>query len=136
MSYSVTQRWLDSSSKTRKRGRRNLRRAASVFRPIMLDLEDRTLLSTLIVTNDSDNGPGSLRDQIASAASGDTITFDNSLVGDTITLTTGELVISRSISIIGPGSNRLVISATWIPESSTSCRSSRLRVSRRAPCWT
>ena len=77
----------------------------------MLDLEDRTLLSTLIVTNDSDNGPGSLRDQIASAASGDTITFDNSLVGDTITLTTGELVISRSISIIGPGSNRLVISA-------------------------
>ncbi|AMV36074.1 hypothetical protein [Planctomyces sp. SH-PL62] len=112
MSDCVMQRRRDGSLKAPRGGRRRARvRGAGGFRPILLDLEDRTLLSTLIVTNVGDGGPGSLRAQIAAAASGDTIRFDNALVGRTITLTTGELAISRSVSIIGPGSNRLTISA-------------------------
>ena len=50
-----------------------------------------------IVTNDSDRGPGSLRQAIADAASGDTITFNADY---TITLT-GELVLSKNLTIDG-----------------------------------
>src|SRR6266550_2142551 len=41
-----------------------------------------------------------LRDAIAKAASGDTITFS---VTGTITLTSGELVINKNLTINGPG---------------------------------
>ena len=46
------------------------------------------LAATYTVTNASDSGPGSLRDAIASAASGDTIQFAAGLDGQTITLAT------------------------------------------------
>jgi predicted outer membrane repeat protein len=42
--------------------------------------------STLMVTTTNDSGPGSLRQAIADAASGDVISFDPSLAGGTITL--------------------------------------------------
>src|SRR5262249_5622914 len=73
-------------------------------------LEHRTLRSTLMVTNTLDHGPGSLRDTIASAASGDGIIFDATLQGQTITLTTGELTITTSLDIHGPPGNPVVIS--------------------------
>jgi predicted outer membrane repeat protein len=44
-----------------------------------------------VVTTNADAGGGSLREAIANAADGDTITFDASLSGQTITLTSGEL---------------------------------------------
>jgi predicted outer membrane repeat protein len=72
-------------------------------------LEDRTLLSTLVVTNLLDHGDGSLRDQIAASAAGDTITFDRSLNG-TITLTSGELDIPHDLTIQGPGAATLTVS--------------------------
>jgi hypothetical protein len=60
--------------------------------------------STLTVINLSDNGPGSLRFEIAQVTSSDnTIVFDNTVAGQTITLTTGELVISQSLTIKGSG---------------------------------
>src|SRR5437879_1242541 len=63
-------------------------------RPLLLELlEGRTLLSIFTVLNNADGGPDSLRTMIASAISGDTIQFDPSLAGQTITLTSGELVI-------------------------------------------
>jgi hypothetical protein len=62
-------------------------------------LEDRTVLSTLTVFNNADSGPGSLRDRISAANSGDTIVFDPSLAGQTITLTSGQLVIAQSLDI-------------------------------------
>ncbi len=54
-----------------------------------------------IVTTVSDSGPGSLRQAISDSNSGDAITFDNSLNGQTITLTSGQLSIDKSISITG-----------------------------------
>ena len=62
--------------------------------------------ATYIVTNTSDSGPGTLRQAIADAASGDTITFS---VTGTITLTSGELVIARDLTIQG-GASQLAIS--------------------------
>jgi len=57
------------------------------------------------VTNTNDSGAGSLRQAIADAAAGDTI----SLAPGTITLTTGELVINKDLTISGPGSGKLTI---------------------------
>ncbi|MBS0265083.1 MAG: hypothetical protein JSS02_24340 [Planctomycetes bacterium] len=71
-------------------------------------LENRQLLSgILIVTTTSDavsHSGVSLRDAIATAnadGSGDTIQFDPSLNGTTITLTQGELLITGSVTISG-----------------------------------
>jgi hypothetical protein len=79
-------------------------------RPVLELLEDRTVLSTLTVLNALDSGAGSLRDAIKAASSGDTILFDSSLSGQTITLTSGELEISKSLDIEGPGASLLAIS--------------------------
>src|SRR5437868_5433807 len=63
--------------------------------------------STITVTNTNDSGAGSLRDAIANAISGDTITF---AAPGTITLTTGNLVINKNLTITGLGSNNTTIS--------------------------
>ena len=55
-----------------------------------------------IVTNSNDSGPGSLRQALADAAAGDTITFDPSLAGMTIHLAS-TLVIDKDITIDGTG---------------------------------
>src|SRR5438132_6641739 len=73
-------------------------------------LEDRTLPSTLTVTNNLDSGPGSLRYEIAQAAAGDTINFDPSLQGMTINLITGQLGITKNLSIVGLGADQLAVS--------------------------
>src|ERR1700730_12424698 len=66
--------------------------------------------ATITVTNTNDSGPGSLRQALADANDGDTINFDVSLKGQTIALTSGELVIDKSITITGPGSDPLAVS--------------------------
>src|ERR1041384_4407759 len=58
------------------------------------------------VTTTADSGPGSLRDVIAAAAPGDTIDF---AVTGTITLTTGELLIGKDLTIAGPGAGNLTV---------------------------
>src|SRR6516165_11021127 len=73
-------------------------------------LEDRTLPSTLTVLNNHDNGAGSLRAVLADAHAGDTVRFDHHLSGQTITLTSGELVIDKSLEIDGLGADRLTVS--------------------------
>ncbi|MCL4275835.1 MAG: S-layer homology domain-containing protein [Anaerolineales bacterium] len=57
-----------------------------------------------VVTNTSDSGPGSLRQAIADASNGDTITFDPSLADETIHLAS-TLEIDKSITIDGSGLN-------------------------------
>jgi hypothetical protein len=63
-----------------------------------------------IVLNADDSGPGSLRTAIAEAASGDVIVFDDSLRGETITLTGNALFIDKTLDIVGPGAEDLAIS--------------------------
>jgi hypothetical protein len=93
----------------RRRGHGPARTRARV-RPRLELLEDRRLPSTLTVTNNLDSGSGSLRAEIAAARSGDTIVFASSLSGQTINLTSGELVINKSLTVQGPGSVQLAIS--------------------------
>ncbi len=83
------------------------------FRPTLQALEDRWLPSTLTVLNNLDTGAGSLRAAIAAAPSGDTIVFAPSLIGQTITLTSGELLITHSLTIAGPGAGNLTISGNF-----------------------
>ncbi|MCX6925361.1 MAG: CSLREA domain-containing protein, partial [Verrucomicrobia bacterium] len=59
------------------------------------------------VTTLDDNGPGSLRQAIADAAPGDTIDF---AVTGTITLTSGELVITDDLTVMGPGVTNVTVS--------------------------
>jgi len=61
----------------------------------------------LDVTNNNDSGSGSLRSAIANTPSGGTINFN---VTGTITLTSGELSIDKSLIINGPGANQLTVS--------------------------
>ncbi len=61
---------------------------------------------TITVTNTNDNGPGSLRQALAAANDGDEITF---AVTGTITLTTGHLLVDKSITISGPGADNLAV---------------------------
>src|SRR5438128_950652 len=59
------------------------------------------------VTNTNDSGPGSLRQALADSNDGDTITF---AVTGAISLTSGELVINKNITISGPGADLLAVS--------------------------
>jgi predicted outer membrane repeat protein len=65
----------------------------------------------LLVYNNNDSGPGSLRQAIMdnnASAGGNTIVFSNSVTG-TITLTSGELLITRHGTIRGPGAGILAV---------------------------
>jgi hypothetical protein len=85
-------------------------RARHRFVPRLEVLEDRTVPSTLTVLNNLDKGAGSLRDAITKASSGDTVVFDPSLNGQTITLTSDQLSINKNLDIEGPGASLLAIS--------------------------
>jgi hypothetical protein len=78
--------------------------------PIPFALAQRTTwrapANIITVTNLNDSGPGSLRQALADANDGDTIDF---AVTGTISLTSGELVIDKNITISGPGSNSLTV---------------------------
>ena len=62
------------------------------------------------VTTTADSGPGSLREAIASADDGDTITFAPALAGQTIELAS-ELRINEAITIDGLGAGSLTVDA-------------------------
>ncbi len=63
--------------------------------------------ATLNVTTNADSGAGSLRAQIAAAATGDTVLITAT---GTITLTTGEILVTgKNLGIDGPGAGSLTI---------------------------
>lgn len=59
-----------------------------------------------IVGNNNDGGADSLRDVIAKVCNGSVITFAPAVTG-AINLTSGELLINKSLTINGPGANVL-----------------------------
>jgi hypothetical protein len=63
-------------------------------------------VNTITVTNTNDSGPGSLRQALADANDGDTINF---AATGSIGLTSGELVVNKSVTISGPGADSLTI---------------------------
>jgi hypothetical protein len=74
-----------------------------VFFAVMAALQ----ADTITVTNTNDSGVGSLRQALADVNDGDTIDF---AVTGTIGLTSGELLVDKSITISGPGADNLAIS--------------------------
>ena len=69
--------------------------------------------ATLVVSNTNDHGDGSLRQTIldASSVESDTIRFASNVVG-AIQLSSGELGISKSLTISGPGAKNLAVSGS------------------------
>ena len=65
-------------------------------------------LNYLVVDNTNDTGPGSLREAIGLAQSGDAICIDAT---GTITLSSGGLSVGERIAIVGPGSALLTLEA-------------------------
>jgi hypothetical protein len=63
--------------------------------------------STIVVTNTNDNGQGSLRQALADAQNGDTI--DATGISGVITLTSGQLLVDKSVTINGAGANLLAV---------------------------
>lgn len=63
---------------------------------------------SILVTSTADSGPGTLREALALAADGDTI--DATGLSGAITLTNGQLVVSQSVAILGPGPDALTVS--------------------------
>ncbi|MDX9843177.1 MAG: Ig-like domain-containing protein [Aquabacterium sp.] len=66
-------------------------------------------LATITVTSGGDSGAGTLRNAIFTALSGDTITFQSNM---TVSLTSGELVISKNLIIDGDLNNDGVADVT------------------------
>src|SRR6202011_2926723 len=64
--------------------------------------------ATLTVTNSNDSGAGSLRQTLMNAGNADIIVFAPGF-NATITLTSGELLVNRDITINGPGANLAVV---------------------------
>lgn len=76
-------------------------------------LEDRTVPANFEVINLADAGAGSLRDAISQANANpgaDTITFTGAGASGTILLTSGEIAITDSLTVTGPGADALTIS--------------------------
>jgi hypothetical protein len=76
-------------------------------------LEDRTVPSTFVVNTTADSGPRSLRQAILDANANpglDTVVFAPSV--HRIALTSGELTITDSLNIVGPGQDKLSISGS------------------------
>jgi len=74
-----------------------------------LKLRSRTFASptTIVVTNTNDNGAGSLRQALVDASNGDTI--DATGISGVISLTTGELLVDKSVTINGAGTDLLAV---------------------------
>jgi hypothetical protein len=66
------------------------------------------------VTNTNDSGPGSLRQALVDAHDGDFINFAPALNGQTITLTGGELLVDKSITILGPSPANVTVNGNGV----------------------
>ena len=107
MISSIIRRGLKCRSFSSSQSRRASQPDAWRYRPSLVALESRCLLST--VTNLDNAGAGSLRGAIASTPAGETVDFEKGLSG-TIPLSTGELQIAKHLTIAGPGADLITVS--------------------------
>jgi Chlamydia polymorphic membrane protein (Chlamydia_PMP) repeat len=68
--------------------------------------------ATITVMNTSDSGAGSLRQALADANNDDTI--DATGISGTITLTSGEVLVDKSVTINGPGATNLAVDGNGV----------------------
>jgi hypothetical protein len=80
----------------------------SVLLALLLGAARAEAAQTLTVTNSSDADPGSLRALVGSAGNGDTVVIPASITSP-IVLTSGQIVIKRSITISGAGAGATVV---------------------------
>ncbi len=84
--------------------------------------ESRQLLSAITVTSTADtvnasDGVVTLREALTQAnddTATDTITFDSSLAGQTVFLTSGALQVTQPVSIVGLGARSLTVSGSTL----------------------
>lgn len=76
----------------------------------LLALPMATNGNVITVISSADSGAGSLRQSVAGAADGDTIQFSTLLFGSAITLTSGQIIISKDLRITGLGDDSTTIS--------------------------
>lgn len=69
-------------------------------------------MTEIVVKNTSDESPDSLRNAIASATAGDTITFDSTLANQVILLTNGQLTIDKNLTIDGANAPKLTVKSS------------------------
>lgn len=95
----------------------------NIVQTLMIDIfPTGSLNQTYTVTNTNDYGVGSLRRAIEMANNkngADTIVFDESLAGKTITLTSGEISITDALNIIGFNKDTITISGGWTGDAGT-----------------
>ena len=79
---------------------------SAIVAPLFFSIVLASRADVITVTNTNDSGPGSLRNALAIVNDGDTIEF---AVTGTIGLTSGELLVTNSITISGPGAANLAV---------------------------
>ncbi len=93
------------------------RRSSAIVSPhrrrlLFESLEDRRMLATFAVTNLNDFGPGSLRQAIVDANNtGGADNVDLTGVTGTINVALGEMAITDTVTLEGPGADQLIIDA-------------------------
>jgi len=87
---------------------------ALAFLIIVLPSAHRANAATFAVTNCNDSGAGSLRQVIAGADSGDTVTFALQPECSVISLTNGGIELKTNLVIDGPGSTSLTIDGNGV----------------------
>jgi hypothetical protein len=91
--------------------RRGAARRGPVARRCLLEaLEDRRMPSTFTVTNLLDTGPGTLRAAVSAANANPGADVINFATTGTIALTSGQLDVTDSLDIEGPGAKQLAVS--------------------------
>jgi beta-glucanase (GH16 family) len=78
--------------------------------PVLLDQIRLDCPSEMTVTSTADSGPGSIRKALSSVCVNGTIRFSEELAGQTITLLSGPLTLSKNVHVDGAAAAGLVIS--------------------------